>query len=236
VSGFAALPRRGGRIAYRRRSGGELWGFEDFTVTRDADNRRTLLVHCEMEFGDDHVVRDTVLSVDAAFQPLDAFVRILNHGRWTGSGWFRFEGDTAHGHGWNAEDGAWSDNVPIERPMRGFGIHALIADGWLAAAYPFDKGAGSEHFFGRNLLHSLHHFGASGPRFEVSTSGLRYHGVEDVQVPAGTFACHRLDFVGMTNAHPPYTMWISADGDFLYVRGAVEGYMDAVFELEELHG
>lgn len=232
---FTPLPRRAGRIAYRRRADHGLWGSEEFAVTRDSDGNRTLVAHCEMAFGDDDVVRETTLSVDAGFQPLDAYVRILNHGRWTGSGWFRFADNEATGHGWNSEDGDWSAKTPIARPMRGFGIHALIGDGWLAAAYPYDKGPGSEHFFGDNLLHSLHHFGATGPRFEISTSGLRYDGIESVTVPAGTFECHRLGFVGMTNAHPPYTMWIGADGDFLYVRGVVEGYMDSVFELEELH-
>lgn len=233
---FAPLPTRRGRIAYKHRGDGAAWGFEDFTLTRDAEGCRTLNAHCELAFGDDHVVRDTVLSVDAGFQPLDAYVRILNHGRWTGSGWFRFSGEEAEGESWNSEHGRLSERVPIERPMRGFGVHALVGDGWLAAAYPFDKGPGSEHFFGRNLLHSLHHFGATGPRLEISTSGLRYDGIEDVTVPAGTFACHRFAFIGMTNNHPPYTLWIGADGDFLYVRGVVEGYMDSVFELEELRG
>lgn len=233
---FAPLPARSGRIAYRHRAGGGLWGFEDFSITRDRDDCRTLVAHCEMAFGDDHVVRETTLSVDAAFQPLDAYVRILNHGRWTGSGWFRFGEDEAEGESWSEEFGRLSEALPIERPMRGFGIHALVGDGWLAAAYPFAKGAGSEHFFGQNLLHSLHHFGASGPRLTTSTSGLRYDGIEEVTVPAGPFACHRFGFIGMTNAHPPYTLWIGADGDFLYVKGEVEGYMDAVFELEELRG
>lgn len=232
MSGFTALPARSGRIAYRHRAGGEPWGFEDFAITRDHDGNRTLVAHCEMAFGEDHVVRETTLAVDPAFQPLDAYVRILNHGRWTGSGWFQFDGDEAQGEGWNTHDGRWSAAEPIERPMRGFGIHALIGDGWLAATYPFAKGPGSDHFFGRNL----HHFGASGPRLEVSTSGLRYDGVEAVRVPAGTFDCHRFGFIGMTNAHPPYTLWIGADGDFLYVKGVVEGYMDSVFELEELRG
>lgn len=233
---FAPLPARTGRIAYRHRATGALWGFESFTVTRDHDDARTLVAHCEMAFGEDHVVRETTLAVDAAFQPLDAYVRILNHGRWTGSGWFRFSDREAEGAGWNVEDGAWSATQPLARPMRGFGVHALVGDGWLAATYPFAKGPGSEHFFGRNLLHSLHHFGASGPRLETSTSGLRYDGVEQVTVPAGTFACHRFGFIGMTNAHPPYTFWIGSDGDFLFVRGEVEGYMDAVFELEDLRG
>jgi hypothetical protein len=65
-------------------------------------------------------------------------------------------------------------------------------------------------------------------------SGLEYQGRESVHVPAGKFDCHRLAFVGFTNAHPPYTMWVSADPDFLYVKGIVEGYMDSVFELSEL--
>lgn len=40
----------------------------------------------------------------------------------------------------------------------------------------------------------------------------------------------------MTNDHPPYTFWLSTDGDFLFVKGIVEGYMAAVFELEDLEG
>ena len=36
----------------------------------------------------------------------------------------------------------------------------------------------------------------------------------------------------------PYNgaQWISADGDFLYVAGVVEGYMDSLFQLEQLSG
>ncbi|QGN54440.1 hypothetical protein [Novosphingobium sp. Gsoil 351] len=232
---FQSLPARSGRIAYRHRDG-RLWGEETWSLTRDAKGNRCLTAHCEMAFGSDDVVRDSILAVDAEFQPLEAYVRILNHGVPTGSGWFRFAGDEAEGESFSNDAGRLSQRMAIERPMRGFGIHALMGDGWLSATFPFAKGPGTEHFFGRNLLHSLHHFGASGPRLEVSTSGLRYEARETITVPAGTFDCHRVAFVGMTNAHPPYVMWISADGDFLYVRGVVEGYMDSVFELEELRG
>jgi hypothetical protein len=234
---FSPLARRTGRIAYRHRSDGGEWGFEDFSLTRDAMGGRCLSVHCEMAFDAEHVVRETVLSVDAAFQPLDAYVRILNHAVPTGSGWFRFGELEAEGESFTSATGRLSQRMPIERPMRGFGVHALMGDGWLAAGFPFERGAGHTHFLGaRNLLHSLHHFGATGPRLEQSASGLTYAGMETVAVPAGSFACHRLDFTGMTNAHPPYTMWISADGDFLYVQGVVEGYMDSLFQLERLEG
>lgn len=233
---FAPLPRRKGRIAYRSAEGGSLWGFEAWRISREADGGRCLAVHCEMTLGEDNVVRDTVLAVDAEFQPREAYVRICNGGEWSGGGWFAFGETYAEAECLTRAEGRLSQRMPIERPMRGFGVHAVQGDGWLAASFPYEKGEGYEHFAGRNLLHSLHHLGATGPKLEVSTSGLRYKGQEEVDVPAGRFECHRLEFLGMTNDHPPYTMWISADGDFLFVKGIVEGYMNSVFLLEELEG
>ncbi|MFN2098512.1 hypothetical protein [Altererythrobacter sp. MF3-039] len=231
---FTPLSRRQGRISYRKASTGDAWGMEDWSFTRDHDGNRTLVAHCEMELDGRHVVRDSTLAVDPGFQPLDAYVRILNHGRFTGSGWFRFEDGYALGESWTDEKGRISQREEIDRPTRGFGIHALLGDGWLAASYPLEKGAGSEHFWGRNPVHSLDHLGATGPEIEVSTSGFRYKGIEDITVPAGTFNCHRFEMVGIVNDHPPYDFWLTSDGDFIYVRGTVAGYMDGLFELEEL--
>ena len=233
---FHPLSRRSGRIAYRSASTGALWGIEDFTITRDADGGRTLMVQCEMRHGDEAVVRFTTLAVDAGFQPVEAHVRILNHGRHTGSGWFRFTETQAEAETASLAEGRLTQRRTITRPLRGFGIHALVGDGWLAATFPFDKGPGHTHHWGPSLLHSLHHFGATGPMLVTSTSGLRYEARETVTVPAGTFDCHCLSFQGMTNNHPPYRMWISAAGEFLYVKGWVDGYLDGLFELEQLHG
>lgn len=233
---FAPLPFRRGRIAYRARADNRLWGFEDWRIAREADGGRCLSVHCEMTLGEDKVVRDSVLAVDRDYQPREAYVRICNRGEWTGGGWFAFGEREAEGESLTRAEGRLTQRMPIARPMRGFGIHAVQGDGWLAAGFPFDKGAGHVHFAGRNLLHSLHHLGATGPKLEVSTSGLRYGGIEQVEVAAGKFDCHRLEFVGMTNDHPPYVFWLTTDGDFLFVKGTVEGYMDAVFLLEDLEG
>lgn len=231
---FAPLPRQSGFIAYRSAATGALWGSEDFRITRDRDGGRTCMVQCELRHGADDVVRMTSLSVDAAFQPTEAHVRILNHGKPTGSGWFCFTDSEAHAETMTLAAGRAAERRPLQRPMRGFGIHALIGDGWLAASYPFEKGPGSTHFWGESLLHSLHHFGATGPMLATSTSGLAFEAEEQVTVPAGRFDCYRMSFRGMTNDHPPYTMWISADGDFLYVKGVVGGYMDGYFQLEQL--
>ena len=236
MTAFAPLPSRRGRIDYKRRSDGEVWGIETIRITRGADELRVFSAHCEMMFGDDHVVRDSVLSVHEDFHPHDAYVRIMNHGHVTGTGWFRFTDGEATCESWTEAEGRISQRFPIQRPIRGFGIHAVQADGWLGATFPYDKGPGHVQFFGRNLLHSTHHFGATGPFITTTESGLHYVGPETVTVPAGTFDCYRIQFVGLTNNHPPYDMWLTRDGDFVYVKGEVGGYMDSVFELAELEG
>jgi hypothetical protein len=236
VSGFQPLASRRGRIAYRSRGTGGLWGEETIRITRGADGLRVMQAHCEMTFDGENTVRDSVLSVHPDFHPHDAFVRIMRQGKVTGTGWFRFTDTEATCESWTEAEGRISQSMPITRPIRGFGIHAVQGDGWLGATFPYDKGPGHVQFFGRNLLHSLHHFGATGPFIVTSESGLRYVGPETVTVPAGTFDCHRIAFVGLTNNHPDYDMWLSRDGDFLYVKGEVGGYMDSVFELAELEG
>lgn len=229
-----SLPSLRGRVSYRARSDGGEWGYEEWRITRDADGTRTMSAHCEMSFGGETVVRDSVISVLSDFHPRDAYVRIMRDGHLTGTGWFLFSDDEAQCEGWNSENGRISQRMPISRPIRGFGIHAVQGDGWLGATFPYHKGPGHTQFFGRNLLHSLHHFGATGPYIVTSGSGLQYVGPETITVPAGTFDCHRIRFVGLTNQHPDYDMWLSADGDFLYVKGVVQGYMDSDFVLESL--
>lgn len=205
-------------------------------MTRGSDGLRVLSAHCEMRLGKDHVVRDSVLSVHPDFHPADAYVRIMNHGSLTGSGWFRFSDEEAVCESWTEVEGRISQRYPIQRPIRSFGVHAVQSDGWLAGPFPYQQGPGHVHSFGRNLLHSVHHLGATGPFIATTGSSSEYVGPETVTVPAGTFDCHRLRFVGLTNEHPEYDMWVTRDGDFLYVKGVVGGYMDSFFELVELQG
>jgi hypothetical protein len=221
ASPFVPLPRLRGRVTYRRRGDGALWGFEDWSITRGADGLRVMAAHCEMALGKDDVVRDSILSVHPDFHPHDASVRI-------------FSDDQASCESWTLEAGRITQTMAITRPLRGFVIHAVQGDGWLSATFPYDKGPGHRQFFGYNLLHSIHHLGATGPMIATTRSGLEYVAREQVSVAAGEFDCHRIRFVGLTNDHPPYDMWVSADGDFLYVKGEVGGYMDSVFELSEL--
>ena len=52
-------------------------------------------------------------------------------------------------------------------------------------------------------------------------------------MPAGTFECHHFEILGTSNAHPPYDFWVTADGDFLYVKGIVTEPYNWVLELTE---
>jgi hypothetical protein len=232
---LAPLPRLRGRVDYIARQTRDVWGFEDWSITRGADGLRVFTAHCEMDFAGEQTVRDSTLSVHPDFHPHDAYVRIMRQGAVTGTGWFRFTDDEASCESWTRDEGRLSQRYPIQRPIRGFGVHAVQGDGWLAANFPYDKGPGTTHFWpGRNLIHSLHHFGATGPYLHTSGSGLTYVGDETVTVKAGTFDCHRIAFTGLTNNHPPYDMWLTRDGEFIYVKGEVEGYMDSTFELATL--
>lgn len=233
---FIPLPRRRGRIVYRKTNEAQPWGFEDWDMTLGSDGMRTLSAHCELAVAGEEVVRDSVLSVHADFHPAEAYVRIMNKGRLTGSGWFRFTDTEGHCESYSQDLGRVSQTIEIQRPMRGFGVHAVQSDGWLAATFPFEKGPGHVEFKGRNLMHSLHHLGATGPSFCTTTSGFEFIGVEDVTVPAGTFTCNRVALRGIVNDHPAYDMWLSRDGDGLYIKGAAQGYLDSVFELVSLEG
>ena len=232
---FTGLPRVRGKVNYAK-GDGTRWGQEDWTVTRGADGLRVLSAHCEMTLDGQNVVRDSVLSVQSDYHPRDAFVRIMRDRSLTGTGWFLFDDREATCESWTWDEGRVSQRMEIARPMRGFGIHALQGDAWLAATFPFERGPTYRHSFGRNLMHSTHHLGATGPMIATTGSGFEYIGQETIEVPAGIFDCHRLAFIGFTNAHPPYHMWVTRDGDFLYVKGVVAGYMDSVFELVELQG
>ena len=75
---------------------------------------------------------------------------------------------------------------------------------------------------------------------EQRTRWLASHpiGDETITVPAGTFDAHHLRYVDtagqLPEEHPVYDVWCSADGDFIFLRGEVGGYMQTFYELIEL--
>jgi hypothetical protein len=66
---------------------------------------------------------------------------------------------------------------------------------------------------------------------------IEYVGEERVTVKAGSFDALHFRYVsapGLPQEHPPYDVWCTNDGDFLFLKGNVAGYMQTYYELVEL--
>ncbi len=231
------LRTRHGTLSYATASG-RRWGGERWTLTQESDGSRALRAHCVLDLPSidqgPHLARDVVQSVDAGFYPRSAYVRLTLDGVATGEGWFRFVADRAECESWTPKEGRIRQTIgEIDPAMRGFGTHALQSDAWLAARFGAENGPGVRMYKG-NLMCSDHHFGATGPWFMRTDSGIEYVGAESVEVPAGRFEAHHFRLVGSSTDHPAYDFWTSADGDFLFLKGAVEGPWASVFVLETL--
>ena len=90
------------------------------------------------------------------------------------------------------------------------------------------------------MLTSPDHRGATGPMLFALGFGLEFVGRESVTVAAGTFDAFHFRYVDtagqLPEEHPPYDVWCSADGNYLYLQGGVGGYMQTRYELVELRG
>ena len=69
------------------------------------------------------------------------------------------------------------------------------------------------------------------------TPSLIFVGEEQISVGAGDFQAYHFQFVsveGFPDEHPVYDVWTSADGDYLFLKGEVGGYMPPRYALMEL--
>ena len=235
-----------GRILYTSRKPdrlGEERGREWFTITRHADGHRTLRAHCQID-DPPNVMRDVTLTVDSAWTPRDAYVRLSVGDRTMGSTWYRFEDDHAECEGYLADTGRFSQRVRYEQPSELFGTHPIQGDAWHLNAVDRSNGPCVKRF-DRFLMTSLDHRGATGPELVWHDAGMQveYVGEERITVAAGTFdALHFCygergsDRPGSneTGEHPPYEVWTTADGDFILLKAHVTGYMMTHYELTDL--
>ncbi|MEZ5498205.1 MAG: hypothetical protein R3E77_02115 [Steroidobacteraceae bacterium] len=213
-------------------------GREYFRIDVHGDGTRSCIAHCEI---DDRpsVMRDISYSLDRDWMPTDCFVRISVNDRFTGSGWFRFRPDEAECETWTAADGRISQTMTLAKPLRTFQNHAIACDAWHLRLIDRNR-PGVVQRIEQILLSSPDHRGATGPMLYSIGLDLVYVGEEKITVAAGTFDALHYQFVSnaeLPEEHPPYDVWCSNDGDFLFLRGQVAGYMQTHYELVELeHG
>ena len=214
---------------------GQERGREYFMINTHSDGKRTCIAHCEI---DDRpsVMRDITYSLDENWMPTDCFVRLAVDDRFMGSGWFRFAKDFAECEAWTSVEGRVTQRMDLEQPLVTFQNHAIACDAWHLRLYDRTQGPGVQDI-DQILLSSPDHRGATGPMLFSIAMGIEYVGEEEITVQAGTFKALHFRFVstsGLPQEHPPYDVWCTADGDYLFLRGNVAGYMQTEYELVEL--
>ena len=215
---------------------GQERGREYFIITDQADGVRTLHAHCEID-DPPNVVRDVLLCMDASGCPLDATVRLSVGNRFEGVGSMRFAADVAECETLSQRDGRVRQRIALSGRVRCLGAHPICGDALSLRLYDLNRGPGRQ-FFPNLMLTSPDHRGATGPLLFPVGFGLEYVGPETVSVAVGRFDALHFRYVDtagqLPEEHPPYDVWCTADGDYLFLKGAVSGYMQTYYELTEL--
>jgi hypothetical protein len=199
-----------GVIAYIQ--DGEITGRETFVGTVHADGSRTIRCLCEMD--NFNLIRDVTYTVNAQFEAIDCFVRLISEDQFVGSGWFRFTEDMAEGETITAAEGRISQRFPTRGRVKLFGSHPLCIDTWKCAHTPAEN-PGVLHPVTNCFSSSLVTNGASGPMLNKKTYDMTFVGRESVTVPAGTFDC----LVYEWDTHTGRTLRMyTTPGDFLTVK------------------
>jgi hypothetical protein len=215
---------------------GQERGREYFSFTDQADGVRVVHAHCEIDDAP-NVLRDVVLALDAQGHPVDASVRLTVGDRYEGTGFFRFTETLAECESFNRKAGRNSQRMELSTPVRALGAHPICGDALVLRMYDLNKGPGRE-FFNNLMLTSPDHRGATGPALFALGFGLEFVGRERITVAAGSFDALHFRYVDtageLPEEHPPYDVWCTADGHYLYLKGGVGGYMQTRYELVEL--
>jgi hypothetical protein len=218
---------------------GQERGREYFTILKHEDGRRTLNVHAEIDDAP-NVLRLVTTSVDADWNPTDAFVRLSVGDAFIGSSWYRFNDRFAECEGFTVKEGRFHQHFDIDRPVATLGAHPIQGDAWHLNGYDLSKGPGRQ-ILPLIMMSSQDHRGATGPTLIPRDLALNFIGEEKVTVAAGTFDALHFKY-GVNEdyetedptKHPPYHVWCTADGDYIFLKGQVAGYMKTYYELQSL--
>ncbi len=217
---------------------GQERGREFFIMTDQADGVRVVHAHCEID-DTPNVIRDVVLSLDSQGQPIDCSVRITVGDQHEGTGFMRFTPQLAECETFSRKAGRITQRIELAAPVRALGAHPICGDALILRLYDLTKGPGRA-FYPHLMLTSPDHRGATGPMLFALGFGLEFVGPERVTVGAGSFDALHFRYVDtagqLPQEHPPYDVWCTADGNYIYLKGGVGGYMQTRYELMDLVG
>lgn len=212
---------------------GMVRGREYFNVTHQADGVRVIHAHCEIDDAP-NVIRDVMMSLDADWYPIDCSVRLTVGDRYEGTGLMFLNEGEACCETVNRRDGRITQRIKLDGRVRWLGAHPICGDAMCLKIYDLSQGPGRQ-FFPNLMLTSPDHRGATGPMLFTLGFGIEYVGKERITVAAGTFDALHFRYVDtagqLPEEHPPYDVWCTDDGEYLFLKGAVGGYMQTQYEL-----
>lgn len=196
-----------GRIDYIR-DGKGVSGREFFSVTVSQSGDRTLRAQCEMD--DIGLLRDVIQTVSKDWFPRDSDVRLAQHGKFMGVGWFRCDATGIACEAFTLAEGRVTQRVETGRPVRIIASHPLMTDGWQCAAFDHarsDRIQTVEPWANTSPRPD----GGSGPMIGIGTKVIEYVGEERITVPAGTFSTRHYRLIASNPATPPLETWVMGD-------------------------
>lgn len=217
-------------------SDGQLRGLESFHFTFHGDGKRTLRATCELEIPEPKILRDVLCAYDEDGRVMDAYVRLSIGDRFAGAGWYCRNGDMLELEAQSPAEGRVGTSQPYDAGIADLMMHPVIGDGYYVRhVRPVDAPSRGRL---RLLACSADHRGATPPALRPVSVTIAYLGDETVTVAAGTFRTHHYQYLdegqeGLASAHPPIDVWVTADGDFVYVKGKIGGYFQSEYELIE---
>ncbi len=212
-------------------------GREWFHLTQQGDGVDVLLAHSEIDDEPD-VTRDVMLAMRREdSSPIDCSVRVGVGGLFEGSGWMRFDDGAAICEAMQRENGRVSQKLATPGRVPWLQAHPIVGDALLMRQFDLSKGPGKQHI-PELFLTSPDHRGATGPELFRMGLSLVFLGEESVEVEAGRFDALHFQVTdtaeGLPEEHPPYDLWCTADGNYIFLQAVAGGYMQNRYELIEL--
>ncbi len=212
-------------------------GREWFHLSQQSDGVDVLFAHSEIDDEPD-VVRDVTLAMRREdSSPIDCHVRLGVGGRFEGCGWIRFEPDRAVCEAFQREAGAITQTLPTTGRAPWLQAHPIVGDALLMRLYDLSRGPGKLNI-PELFLTSPDHRGATGPELFKMGLSLVFVGEERITVAAGEFPALHFQVTdtaeGLPEEHPPYDVWTTADGNYIFLLAVAGGYMQNRYELMEL--
>jgi hypothetical protein len=153
-----------------------------------------------------------------------------------GTGLYWREGDQLRLESFSPALGHVREQALFDTSFEDLALHPVIGDGYACRHIDVKKGPHERRV--KLYFCSPDHRGATAPTIAPLEVIIEYIGDEEVTVTAGRFQTHHYRYLDASaaspeKAHPPIDVWVTADDDYVYVKGRIGGYFTSEYELIE---